>query len=157
MGIIQKEIIMIKLKDLLKDILLVETEIGSKYRTTYLGNCIDLINQFGGYDNGSAVEWMMTNLIEDTDVVCISEHDFYTYVNKLNIPKQALRGKNTEYYFIKTHPKHPSGFICNFLLYTDVAANDIHYFFNVRGLLKEPEFNDILPNGYGAGSKMTDS
>ena len=126
----------------------------NKYITTYLGNCVSLIKQFGGHDDGSAVEWMMDNLSDDDAVSRITDIEFFGYVNKEAVPKKALRGKNTEYYFIKTHPEHPSGFTCNFLLYTDVDIGDVHYFFNVNGLESEPIFNKILPNAYGAGSQM---
>ena len=120
-----------------------------------MGNCIDLINQFGEEDDGSAAEWMTNNLGDDNDVRRISEQEFYTYVNKTEVPKKALRGKDTEYYFIETHPEHPSGYACNFLLYTIVTGgHDIHYFFNVDKLTQEPKFTSILPNGYGAGSNM---
>ena len=99
---------------------------------------------------------MMENLMDDDDVQCITGEDFFKYVSPASVPKKALKGKNTEYYFIKTWPEHPSGFKCNFLLYTDVNVGDVHYFFYV-GLESEPTFSKILPNGFGAGSKMADS
>ena len=118
---------------------------------------ITLVKQLGGRDDGSAVEWMMDNLMDDNDVQHITDVEFYTYVDKSTVPTKALRGKNSEYYFIKTQPEHPSGFNFNFLLYTDVNVGDVHYFFNAEGLSEEPKFTTILPNGYGAGSKMGDS
>ncbi len=129
----------------------------SNKSSIYLGNCITLIKDFGGYDDGSAVEWMQNNLLEDSDVQRISEQDFLKYVNINSIPKKAIKGTNKEFYFIKTAPKHPTGYSCNFLLYCDVPVNgDVHYFFHVD-LAEHPVFVQTLPNGYGAGSKMSEA
>jgi hypothetical protein len=125
--------------------------------TDYLGNCVDLIQQFNedGEDTGEAAQWMQNVLGDEENIYRLSEKDFYRFVNGYNVPSSAKNGKDREYYYIFNGSGHPNGFV-NFVLYsTNKRGDDIHYFFNVAGKMEE-EIQKLpkIENGFGAGEKM---
>ena len=127
-------------------------------QSIYLGNCVDLIEQFDpdGEDNGEAAQWMVNTLSDNDNVIRIPKELFQKYVKD----DPSLNRNDSEFYFVFDGRGHPNGKV-NFLSYSDNEnGDDIHYFYQVSS--KDIDMDEIisfrgkLENGLGAGENMFD-
>lgn len=122
-----------------------------QFNETYVGNCVDIIDYFDGdsTEPGMCVAYLM----DSSNVKRIDKETFYRYVPASEVPSEAAKGKDIEYYFILNGTHHPSSHYIHFVLYSTIKGNDIHYFFECPNFSEHDEKYIMslpnIPNGDG--------
>ncbi len=118
----------------------------------YVGNCVDIIDYFD--DDSTEPGMCVAYLMDSSNVKRIDRETFYRYVPASEVPSNASKGKDIEYYFILDGTHHPSSHYIHFVLYSiNSQKNDIHYFFECPNFSEHDEKYILslpnIPNGNG--------